>query len=58
MEERENQEESVVYDVSKIERKLKTLEEENSVMKSDFQIKICSYAEEVSVLKSRLSSKY
>lgn len=41
----------------KLEKKVKTLEEENSVMKSHFQIKIYSYAEEVSNLKSRLSRK-
>ena len=41
----------------KIEKKLRTLEEEYSVMKSDFYIRINSYAEENDTLKSRLSSK-
>jgi hypothetical protein len=31
----------------KIEKKLKTLEEENSVMKSDFYIRINSFVEEI-----------
>ena len=41
----------------KIEKKLRTLEEENSVMKSDFYIRINSFVEEIDQLKSRLSSK-
>lgn len=39
----------------KIEKKLRTLEEENSVMKSDFYIRINSFVEEIDQLKSRLS---
>jgi len=31
----------------KIEKKLRTLEEENSVMKSDFYIRINSFVEEI-----------
>ena len=44
--------------VGKIEKKVRTLEEENSVMKSDFYIRINSFVEEIDQLKSRLSSKH
>jgi hypothetical protein len=40
-----------------MEKKVHTLEEENSVMKSFFYIKINSFVEEIDHLKSRLSSK-
>lgn len=40
----------------KLEKKVKLLEEERSEMKSDFQIKIYSFVEEISQLKDKLSS--
>ena len=42
---------------TKLEKKVKILEEERSEMKSDFNIKIHSFVEEISHLKDKLSSK-
>ena len=43
--------------IGKMEKKVRTLEEENSVMKSDFYIRINSFVEEIDQLKHKLSSK-
>ena len=42
-------------DSSKLEKKLKVLEEEKSELKNDFYIKINSYMEEISMLRDKLS---
>ena len=44
--------------IGKMEKKVRTLEEENSVMKSDFYIRINSFVEEIDQLKHKLSSKH
>ena len=44
-------------DVSKLEQKVKRLEEERSEMKSDFYIKINSFVQEIDHLKGKLSRK-
>jgi hypothetical protein len=42
-------------DVTRLERKMKMLEEERSEMKSDFYIKINSFVDEIKELKDKLS---
>ena len=43
--------------IPKLEHKVMLLEEESREMKSDFYIKINSFVEEISVLKSKLQCK-
>jgi len=43
-------------DASKLEKKLKMLEEEKNVIKSDYVIKMESFVEEISTLKQRLAA--
>lgn len=44
--------------IPKLENKVRLLEEESREMKSDFYIKINSFVEEISHLKSKLQRKF
>lgn len=50
------QEKYEAMDASKLEKKLKMLEEEKNVIKSDYVIKMESFVEEISTLKQRLAA--
>jgi hypothetical protein len=43
--------------VGQLEKKVRNLEEEASVIKSEYQIQIKSFVDEIDELKSKLSSK-